>query len=270
MIRARGHWLGPIFLFFVYGFLFLPAALVVVFSFNDSRVWALPVRGLTLHWYRDLLQRPDALAAARNSFMVAVPTMLMSVLIGGAFAVALQHWRLRMKGVLEGFVLMPQLIPSLIWGIALLLFVSALHLEMGALTIIIGHLLLTCPYVLLLVKARYHSLDPNLEAAARSLGAGRMRIFWRVILPHIAPGLIAGGLIAFAISFSDLILAFFLSGGGFNTLPIFIYSLIQIEPSPVINAVASIVFGIAVLAIGAAMLVGGRDVTLVREATADD
>jgi spermidine/putrescine transport system permease protein len=130
--------------------------------------------------------------------------------------------------------------------------------------------LLTTPYIFLLVNARYHSLDPNLEFAARSLGASTGRIFMKIVLPHIAPGLLAGGIIAFAISFGDLILAFFLSGAGFNTLPVFIYSLIQIEPSPVINAVASLVFGVAVVAIIAAMIIGGRDVALVREGRRDD
>lgn len=262
-------WTGRIYLFLVYGFLFFPALLVVMFSFNDSRFWAFPLRGFTWRWYEELMQRSDALAAAKNSLSVALPTMVIAVLIGSAFALALHRWRFRLKGAAEGVLLMPQLIPSLIWGLALLLFVSAVKFPTGAPTIIIGHVLLTTPYVFLLVNARYHSLDPNLEYAARSLGASTGRIFGRIVLPHIAPGLLAGGIIAFAISFGDLILAFFLSGGGFNTLPVFIYSLIQIEPSPVINAVASLVFGVAVIAIVAAMVIGGRDVALVRESRRD-
>jgi spermidine/putrescine transport system permease protein len=264
MDRGIG-WTGRIYLILIYSFLFFPALLVVVFSFNDSRFWAFPLRGVTMRWYEELMHRSDALAAANNSLAVALPTMIIAVLVGGAFALALHRWQFRLKGAAEALLLMPQLIPSLIWGLALLIFVSALKLPGGVPTIVLGHVLLTTPYVFLLVSARYHTLDPNLEYAARSLGASTGRIFIRIVVPHISPGLLAGGILAFAISFGDLILAFFLSGSGFNTLPVFIYSLIQIEPSPVINAVASIVFGIGVVAIVVATLIGGRDVALVRE-----
>lgn len=269
MDRGVG-WPGRIYLVLVYSFLFFPTLLVVLFSFNDSRFWAFPLRGVTLRWYEELMQRPDALAAAKNSLTVALPTMIIAVLIGGAFALAVHRWHFRLKGATEGLLLMPQLIPSLIWGLALLLFVSAVNLPTGAPTIVVGHVLLTTPYVFLLVNARYHTLDPNLEFAARSLGASTGRIFMRIVLPHIAPGILAGGIIAFAISFGDLILAFFLSGSGFNTLPVFIYSLIQIEPSPVINAVASIVFGVAVVAIICAVLIGGREMAVVKENRRDE
>jgi spermidine/putrescine transport system permease protein len=258
---GRGlRWRGKLYLAGLYAFLFFPALFVVLFSFNASRFWAFPLRGLTLRWYEELIQRPDAVEAARNSLIVALPATAIALLLGGASAFAFHRWRFRLKSTAEGVVLLPQLLPTLIWGIALLLFLTSLGVTTGLLTVILGHVLLTTPYVLLLVTARYHSLDPNLENAARSLGASSWRIYRRILLPHLAPSLIASGLIAFAISFSDLIVAFLLSGGGFNTLPVFIYSLIQFEPSPVINAVASLVFGVAILTIAGAMLVGGREV----------
>lgn len=257
---GRMTWPGAVFLGAVYLFLFAPAILVVVFSFNASRFWAFPLKGFTLRWYEDLLARSDAIDAVQNSFITAVPTMIFAVLFGGAIGLAFYRWHFRFKGPAEGSLLLPQLIPSLIWAIALLLFLTALNFPMGAVSVIIGHTLFTAPYVILLVNTRFHSLDPNLEDAARSLGARPGRILRKIVLPHMAPALISGGLIAFAISFSDLIIAYFLTGGGFNTLPIYIYSLIQFEPTPMINAVATVVFVIAVVTILAALFIGGREV----------
>lgn len=259
----RVGWPGFAYLALIYAFLYFPAVLVVVFSFNRSRVWAFPLKGFALRWYEELAARPDALNAAKNSLIVALPTTVLSVLIGVAVAFALHHWGSRLKGVMDGALLLPLLIPHLIWAVALLLFLTAFAIPTGAATVILGHVLLTTPYVVLLVNARFHSLDPSLEDAARGLGAGSRVIVVRIILPHLAPALLAGGLITFAISFSELVVAYFLTGGGFDTLPVFIYSLIQLEPSPVINAVASVIFGVAVLAILAAMVIGGRDALLV-------
>lgn len=262
MDRRLG-WMGTVYLGLVYAFLFFPAILVVVFSFNRSRFWAFPLKGFTIRWYEELVLRPEALEAVRNSLVVAVPTMILAALVGGSVAIAFHRRRFRLKGAAEGLMLMPLLIPSLIWGIALLIFLTALKMPMGAATVVAGHVLFTTPYVILLVNARFHTLDPNLESAARSLGAGGWMTFREVVLPHLMPALISGGLISFAISFSDLILAFFLAGGGFNTLPVYIYSLIQFEPSPVINAVASLVFAVAVVVMLAALVVGGREAVLV-------
>lgn len=258
----RTKWPGYVYLFVVYIFLFFPALLVVAFSFNQSRFWAFPFTGLTWRWYIELVNRPQAIEAVQNSIIVAVATMVLAVTIGGGVAIALHRSRFRLKGTFESSLLLPQLVPALIWSIALLVFLSYLGVRRGAATIIIGHTLFTAPYVLLLVNARLHSFDPNLEAAARGLGASAFRFFREIMLPHIAPGLLAGGLIAFAISFSDLVIAIFLTGSGFGTLPIYIYSLIQFEPSPVINAVASLIFLTAVGVMLAALLIGGRDVII--------
>lgn len=250
---------GYVYLFMVYAFLFFPAILVVVFSFNSSRFWMFPLKSFSWRWYEDLLARPQAIRAVENSLIVAVPTVVLAVLIGGCVAIAMHRMRFRGRGALEGALLLPQLIPTLIWSIALLGFVVLLGLPRGAPTIVVGHTLFTVPYVVLLVTTRLHSFDPDLENAARSLGAGTGRFFLKVMLPHLSPALVSSGLIAFAISFSDLVIAFFLAGGGFDTLPIYIYSLIQFEPSPVINAVASIILGTAVLAIVLALVLSGRE-----------
>ncbi len=269
-MKRQVGWLGLTYLTLVYVFLFAPAILVVVFSFNSSKFWNFPLRGFTLDWYVELWERPEAMEAVRNSLLVGFPTMVMAVLVGGSVAFALHRWRFRFKSLAEGLLVLPLLIPNLIWGIALLILLVALSVPMGAITVVVGHVLYTVPYVILLVAARYHSLDPNLEDAARSLGAGTWLTFRRIVLPHILPALLSGGIVAFAISFNELILAFFLTGNGFNTLPIYIYSLLSYEPSPVVNALAAIVFLAAVATILIAILIGGREAVLVGRAESDD
>ena len=259
---TRASWLAKGYLTAVYAFLFIPALFVVLFSFNDSQFWSFPLRGLTTRWYVELLDRPDAMTALRNSVGVAITTVVLSVALGGSTAVAFHRWRVRSAALAEGVMLLPQLIPTLIWGLGLLLMLTALEAPMGAPTVVLGHVLYNTPYVFLLVRARYHSLDPNLELAARGLGASTLGTFRRIVLPHIAPGLIAGGLLSFAVSFSDVVIAFLLSGGGFNTLPVFIYSLIQNEPSSIINAVASIVFLVALSGTLGALVFVGREAAL--------
>jgi spermidine/putrescine transport system permease protein len=250
---------GVLYLVIIYFFLFAPAILVVIFSFNNSKFWIFPLKGFTLKWYNELWEQPAAIEAIINSLLVAFPTMVLSVLIGGAVALAFHKWKFRIKGLSESMMVMPLLIPNLIWGIALLILMVALNFPMGAASIILGHTLFTIPYIILLVNARFLSLDPHLEDAARSLGANTWMTFHRIILPHLLPSLLSGGVISFAISFNELILAFFLTGNGFNTLPMYIYSLINFEPSPIVNALASIVFLTATLTIVVAVLIGGRE-----------
>lgn len=250
---------GTVYLAALYLFLFFPALLVVIFSFNDSRFWAFPLRGFTLRWYAALFGRVEALDALWNSVTVAVPAVACSVALGTGLVLAFHRRRFPLRGVLEGIVLLPLLIPSLIWALALLLLLTYFAVPTGAATVTLGHVLYTTPFVVLLVTTRMRSLDPNLEDAARSLGAGTGMVFHRIVVPHLMPALVAGALIAFAVSFSDLIVAFFLGGGGFNTLPVFIYSLIQFEPTPMINAVSALILAIGSLCVLAAMRIGGRD-----------
>lgn len=254
--------LRAFYLLLVYAFLFLPAIMVMVFSFNASRFWAFPLRGFTLRWYEEAFARKAAIDSIWNSVTVAAFTTVFAMVLGAGAAIGLHRMRSRMRGGIEGLILLPQLIPSLIWAIAILSFLSMLRLPTSAATVTIGHTLLTCPFVFLLVSTRLSNMNPNLENAALGLGATWSYYARRVLVPHVAPALVASALITFAISFSDLIVAFFLTGGGFNTLPVYMYSLIQFEPSPMINAIASMVFGVGVGLALLAFVVGGRDALL--------
>jgi spermidine/putrescine transport system permease protein len=226
----------------VYLFLFAPSLVVVVFSFNKSRFFSLPIRGFTTSWYHEMLLRQPLIEAAKNSLIVALLTLLISTALGGLTGIILARLPTRSpwKALADGVIPMPLLLPGLIWGIALLILFSRAGFDLSALTVLIAHVLLTLPLVVLTVMTRLQTLDPRVEEAALSLGATYPETVRRVVLPHVAPALVASGLMAFTISFNEFVLAFFLTGGGFQTLPIYIYSMIRWESSPIINAAATV------------------------------
>lgn len=247
------------FLLLVYLFLFAPSIVVVIFSFNESRFFSLPIRGYTLDWYREMAARQPLIEATKNSFYVAALTVLVAVTLGGVTGILLTRWRSRsiIRTVVSSVIPMPLLLPGLIWGLALLILFSRFDITLSIFTVLIAHVLLTMPLVILIVSTRLQTLDPAVEEAALSLGANYPEMVYRVVLPHVAPALLASGLMAFTISFNEFILAFFLTGGGFNTLPIYIYSLIRWEASPIINAVATIMLLFAGLLVFAMYWVEG-------------
>ena len=247
IIRALATPGRMIFLALVYLFLFFPIIFVVVFSFNQSRFFSLPMKGFTTAWYGEMLTRAPLIEATKNSFIVALLTVLVATTLGGAAGIFLARWRSRsrLRTVVESVIPMPLLLPGLIWGLALLILFSRAGTPLSIFTVLVAHVLLTLPFVVLTVRTRLQTLDPRVEEAAMSLGATYPETVYRVVLPHVAPALFASGLMAFTISFNEFVLAFFLTGGGFQTLPIYIYSLIRWESSPIINAVATVMLVIA-------------------------
>lgn len=247
IIRALATPGRIVFLALVYLFLFFPSIIVVVFSFNQSRFFSLPMKGFTTAWYGEMLTRAPLVEATKNSFVVALLTVVVATTLGGAAGIFLARWRSRsrLRTVVESIIPMPLLLPGLIWGLALLILFSRAGTPLSIFTVLVAHVLLTLPFVVLTVRTRLQTLDPRVEEAAMSLGATYPETVYRVVLPHVAPALFASGLMAFTISFNEFVLAFFLTGGGFQTLPIYIYSLIRWESSPIINAVATVMLVIA-------------------------
>lgn len=241
--------LRRLFLLSVYAFLFAPGLIVMVFSFNTSRFFTLPLKGVTLQWYSEMLNKPPLIEATRNSFLVAGPTAVLAVVLGtlSALVIARQPRDALLRRLVDNVLPMPLIIPGIIWGIALLIFFTQFSVPLSVYAVMIGHTLLTLPYVILTVSTRLFTMDPEIEEAALSLGARPFEVFYRIVLPHIAPALLSSGLMAFTISFNEFVVAFFLTGGGFNTLPIYIYSLIRWETSPVINAVSTVILILAVI-----------------------
>lgn len=242
------------FMFFGYSFLYIPIATLIVFSFNDSRqvtVW----QGFSTKWYVSLFQDEALIKSAWVSLQVAFCAATLSVILGTLAAIALVRLgRFKTHNFFAILTITPLVMPEVITGLALLLLFVGLEQTLGwpkgrgMLTIIIAHTTLCMAYVTILVRGRLTDMDRSLEEAALDLGARPFKVFTLITLPLILPALIAGWLLAFALSLDDLVLASFVAGPGSSTLPMIIFSSIRFGISPQINALATLI--ITAVAIG--------------------
>jgi spermidine/putrescine transport system permease protein len=248
MRRERNRWLTG-FALAIYAFLFAPIVVLIVFSFNVSRrnfVWL----GFTTDWYPRLLANTDLLKALSVTMQVAVIAVVGSTILGSLLGLGLARLRFRGSGATETLILLPMVTPEIIMGISLLIFFGQLFHQNGSIgQIAIAHVTFCISYVAVTVRARAANMDPRLEEAARDLGASTWGAFWHVTLPLIAPAVVAGAMLAFALSFDDLIVTAFNSGVGSTTLPIYIYSSIKFGVTPQINAISTIIVAIVSIAL---------------------
>ena len=215
---------------------YLPLAIVVVYSINDSRLNAEWV-GFTLDWYRKLAQNDEMITAAGNSLLIALVASLVSTALGTMAGVAMHRYRLKLLPVL---VLTPIAIPEILMGVALLIFFVLLNFTLGLVSVAIAHIAFCIGFVAIVVRARLAGMDESLVEAARDCGATPWQAFVRVTLPLIMPGVIAGALMAFTLSIDDFVITFFTAGAGTVTLPLQIYSMIKIAVTPEVNAVSTL------------------------------
>jgi spermidine/putrescine transport system permease protein len=238
----------------IYLFLYLPIAILVVFSFNAARqtaVW----EGFTLDWYRRLAGNERLLGSVRNSLLVAGITTLIATVLGTLAALALARYRFRGKGSTETVLFLPVILPDVVLGAALLTFFGAVGLRLSLWTVVIAHVMFSVSYVAIVVRARLAGLDPSLEEAARDLGAGPFDTFRRVTLPLILPGVVASALLVFTLSIDDYVVTSFVAGVGATTLPLHIYSMLKLGVTPEVNAVSSLLLaGTVVLIVVAHLL----------------
>jgi spermidine/putrescine transport system permease protein len=219
-----------------YVFLYAPLVIVVLFSFNDSRLNAQWV-GFTFAWYEKLLQNEAMLVAARNSLLIALAAAAVSTVLGTMAGFALHRYRPRL---LPALVLATIAIPEILMGVSLLIFFVALNITLGLVSITLAHITFCIGFVALVVRARLAGMDESLTEAARDLGATPAQAFRWVTLPLIMPGVIAGALMAFTLSLDDFVITFFTAGAGSTTLPLQIYTMVKIAVTPEVNAVSTL------------------------------
>jgi spermidine/putrescine transport system permease protein len=219
-----------------YAFLYIPLVIVVVYSFNNSRLNAEWV-GFTLDWYYKLARNEEMLAAAGNSLLIALVASLVSTALGTMAGVAMHRYRLRLLPVL---VLTPIAIPEILMGVALLIFFVLLNFTLGLVSVALAHIAFCIGFVAIVVRSRLAGMDESLTEAARDCGATPAGAFRYVTLPLIMPGVIAGALMAFTLSIDDFVITFFTAGAGTVTLPLQIYSMIKIAVTPEVNAVSTL------------------------------
>ena len=248
--KLSGFYLGLIFVL-----MYLPIAVVIVFSFNESK---LPVRftGFSLKWYQELIHDDAMLEALGNSLFLGVISCFVSAVIGTLGAVGLSRIHWKTKGILEYISILPLMIPEIILGMVLMAFFYMMNLPVGMLTLLIGHTVFCVPYILMEVKARLAGMDPSLEEAARDLGAGPFRAFWDIILPLIMPAVMSGSLLAFAMSMDDVVISIFINGPRLATLPIKVYTQIKTGVTPEVNALCTIMLVFTVLILFVYTMIG--------------
>jgi spermidine/putrescine transport system permease protein len=228
-----------------YAFLYVPLIVVVVYSFNDSRLNAEWV-GFTWHWYDVLFHDEQMLQAAWNSLIIGLVSSAVATLLGTMAGYAMYRYRLRLLPVL---VLTPIAIPEILMGVSLLIFFVMLNLTLGLASIILSHIAFSIGFVAIVVRSRLSGMDESLTEAARDLGATPWQSFRLVTLPLIMPGIVAGALMAFTLSIDDFVITFFTAGVDSTTLPLQIYSMIKIAVTPEVNAVSTLLMLLTLLLI---------------------
>lgn len=231
--------LDNICLWVVFIFLFLPIFVLVVFSFNTSRL-NIVFEGFTLRWYGELFKNPMLLEALWNTLLVAVISTVIATIIGTMSAYALRRFDFPMKKFINELLYIPVVIPDIVLGISLLCIYALIRLELGMFTLILSHIAFSIPYVIINVSSVMEMMNPNLEEAASDLGASKLKTFFYVVLPSLLPGIFSGAQLAFTLSLDDVVISYFTAGPESNTLPLQVFSMIKTGVTPDVNALITI------------------------------
>ena len=235
MNRFCKIWLG-----LVLAFLYLPILVMMVMAFNQSALYEFPFT-FDLVWFKALSSNERLLQASLNSVLIAIASTVIATTLGTLAALAFARYEFRGKTLLQLLLLPPITIPWLIIGTAMLIFFFWSGIGRGLHAILLGHVALSLPYVIVVVGAQLKNYGPQLEEAAATLGASPAEAFWRISLPLIAPGIAAAGAFAFAVSFDQFVISYFLAPPGVSTLPVEIYTSIRKGFTPEINAISTII-----------------------------
>ena len=235
--------------------LHLPVLVLVAFSFNASR-YSLAWTGFTFDWYRVLLERPAIIQGLRASVIIGLVSTLIGTLLGTLLALGLHRLGAgKLRRNLEAALYFPVVTPEIVAGISILALFALLRVPLGLTTVIIAHVTFSLPFVTIVVLARAAGMDASLEEAAMTLGATPTATFWRVTIPQLLPGIVAGALLAFTLSFDDFMITFFTAGPGSTTLPLVVYGMVRKAVEPTINAISTIVLLVTTVAVVGAELV---------------
>ncbi|TYC60678.1 ABC transporter permease [Rhodobacterales bacterium] len=224
----------------VYLFMFLPVAVVVLLSFNASQFGNFPMTGFSFRWFVELAGNDAILRAFRTSVILGALTAVISTTLGVLASLALVRYNVAGRNLISTFLIAPILVPEVVLAVALLLFLNALSINKSFLLLLMGHVIFTLPFVILVVQARLVGIRRDYEEAAISLGANPVQAFFQITLPLLAPAVFAGMLFAFTISFDDITGTLFWKPGGVETVPTQIFAMLRNSISPEINALGTV------------------------------
>lgn len=233
--------------------IYLPIALVILYSFNESKissVWG----GFSLKWYRTLFADKAMFQALGNSLILGLSSSLAAGVVGTLGAVGFDRVRPRSRRLIEYLTSLPLMTPEIILGMVFMAFFGMLGIPFGMGTLILSHTTFCIPYVFMLVQARLVGMDRSLAEAARDLGAGERQVFFTITLPLLLPAIVSGMLLSFAMSLDDVIVSLFVTGVNVNTLPIKVYTALKTGVTPEINALCTLLLAATLLLVGLSML----------------
>jgi spermidine/putrescine transport system permease protein len=243
----------------LYIFFYAPILVLIFFSFNDNNNVAIWTEA-SFRWYGEVFRNDNVTSALRNSLIVALFSTIVSTVIGTLLAIALERYRFRGRGALDGLAYLPIIIPDVTMAVMLLIFffqafgiidnLFGIRLNTGLLTITLAHIAFSISFVAVVVRARLAQLDDSLEEAAADLYAGRWQTFRKVTLPLIAPGVAGGALLALTLSLDDVVVTSFVSGSGATTLPVYVFGLVRRGVTPLINAVSTLMLVASMVLVG--------------------
>ena len=239
--------LKNLFICLVFLFLYLPIIILVVYSFNSSKM-NIVFENFTFSWYRQLFYNRELIEAFLNTMIVAIISTLVSTVIGTMGAIALNKYNFKFKNTINKLIYIPIVIPEIVLGISLLSVYTLMKLNLGLFTIILSHIAFSIPYVLVSVRSTLSDTTKTYEEAASDLGASNFSTFFKVILPTISPGVVSGAILSFTLSLDDVVISYFTAGPGSNTLPLKIYSMIKTGITPDVNAMSTLMLlGIVII-----------------------
>lgn len=255
---ANRGWVLPTYTGLVIAYLLIPIVVMMLFGFNDypgkfNFVW----EGFTLEHYRNLFDIPELTQALRNSVVIAAITSVIATSLGTLIALALTRFNFRGRAGLNLFIFIPMATPEIVLGVSLLSMFVAVQFARGFITVLIAHIMFSISYVVVTVKARTSGFDRSLEDAARDLGADGWTTFWTVTFPLILPGIAAGGLLAFVLSFDDYVVTAF-NAGATITFPLWIYGASRFGIPAQVNVMATLIFLLGVAYVGVSLLLERR------------
>lgn len=222
-------------------FLYVPVLFLPLFSFNDSIYVKFPIEGFTLQWYKELMAREPVWAALMNSVRVGIATAIFSTALGIFAAKAITRYRIPGKAPLVGFIMLPLVVPGIIFGVALLVLFSRIGVPLSLYTVTVGHIIICLPFSIATLLPRFEGFDPSIEEASADLGENGWWTFWRVTFPMVFPGVLASLLLTFTVSFDEFIMAFFLTGTD-PTLPMYIWGQLRFpQEFPSVLALSSMI-----------------------------
>ena len=252
--QAKNAFVGLVFFF-----LYLPIIVLIVYSFNTSKM-NIVFEGFTIKWYKYLFSDTDLIMAFVNTMIIAITSTVISTVIGTIGAIGLKKYNFKYDSLIKKLLYIPIVIPEIVLGISLLSVYTLMKLELGMFTLILSHIAFSIPFVVVSVRSSLNLDLDTYEEAASDLGASNFKIFSKITLPLIMPGVISGATLAFTLSLDDVVISYFTAGPGSNTLPLKIYSMIKTGITPDVNALSSLMLIAVIIVLSTSAIIQSRKI----------